>query len=142
MSTNSGKHPRARFTQCVPTEKAHVMFIESQQHDCDGVCFRCSLEWFRRRRPPNVVRSKRSYALCVYHLHNFHIMDASFCLLCKLHTSSSLGITTAARCSCKRRGMVAQFREAMMCPREKIRLHPVNVYLGRFVPRWDFPKLS
>ena len=30
-----------------------------------------------------------------------------------------------------RRGMVAQFREAMMCPREKTRLHSVNVYLGK-----------
>ena len=26
------------------------MFIESQQHGCDDVSFRCSLEWVRRRR--------------------------------------------------------------------------------------------
>ena len=127
LSTDSGKHPGPRFAQCVPTEKAHVMFIESRQHGCDGdVDFRCSLEWFRRQRPPNVTRNKRSYALCVYHLRDFHIMDALFRLLRKLHTSSkSLGITTAARCSCKCvEGLsLSQFREAMMCPREKVRLH-------------------
>ena len=109
-----------RYSLCLPPVKAHVLFIQSQQHGDNGnPDFRCLLEWFHRQRPPNVQNSKREYALCTYHLQDFHVLDALYRWLRAAHTKrQDFGKTTPARCEGKCMDKIPNleaFREHLHC---------------------------
>eukprot|EP00750_Incisomonas_marina_P021923 INCI4795.1.p1 GENE.INCI4795.1~~INCI4795.1.p1 ORF type:complete len:602 (-),score=79.17 INCI4795.1:536-2341(-) len=123
------KDGQPRFALCLPPEKAHALFVQSQQQGVDGnPDFGCSLEWFRQQRPSNVLNIKRQYALCTYHLRDFHAIDALYRWLRAAHTPrKGFGKTTPARCARKCMDTFSNleaFLEQLYCPREKVWLNP------------------
>jgi hypothetical protein len=121
-----GPDGEPRYGLLVTPAEAHVLFVKDMQKS--NADFHCSLKWFKYQRPKTIVKNKRDYSLCVYHLRDFHVNDALFRLMKNVHRKTNgFGMAQPARCDCNCMDTIkttAAFRDRLRCPRVNVTVNP------------------